>query len=120
MHNIFIGLAIIIVIAGLYSYSNISKVEGFKQGEAPDDRNKKLEADTKEIKDDLNVADYHADYDDMVVNLEKWGQMTRLKILVSSDVTSPEKMLDTVTRVNELSKFLENLEDCTKFLEEKT
>ena len=120
MHNIFIGLAIIIVIACLYSYSNMSKVEGFKQGDAPDDRNKKVEADTKELKDDLNVADYHADYDDMMVNLEKWAQMTRLKVLVSSDMTNPEKMLESVNKVNELSKFLENLENATKFLEEKT
>ena len=120
MHNIFIALAIIIVIACLYSYSNISKVEGFKQGDAPDDRNKKIEADVKVIKDELNVADYHGDYDDMMVNLEKWAQMTRLKVLVSSDVTSREKMLETVTKVNELSNFLENLEVSTKFLEEKT
>ena len=120
MQNALIILAIVIVVSLLYANANASKVEGFKAGNAPDDRNKKIESQVKELKDDLNAAEYHADYDDMMVNLEKWAQMERLKVLVSADMTNPKEMMNSVKSVNDLSLFLDNLEHASKFLMEKT
>jgi len=120
MQNVLIILAIVIVVSVLYTKSNISNVEGFASGLAPDDRNKTIESQVKVATDDLNAAKYHADYDDMMVNLEKWAQMERLKILVSVDMTSPKEMMNSVKSVNELSVFLDNLDNASKFLMEKT
>jgi hypothetical protein len=119
MHTVLIILAIIIVGSCLYTYTN-TPLEGFKTGEAPDDRKKKVEAEVKVIKDELNIADYHGSYDDMMVQLEKWAQMKRLKLLVSTEMTDPKEMMSTVSKVNELSLFMQHLDDATKFLIEKT
>lgn len=120
MKNWIIAFAIVIVVSLLYTNANIGNVEGFVEGKAPDDRNKKIESLNKQTKDELAVATYHADYDDMMVNLEKWAQLERLKVLVSADMTSPKEMINSVKAVNDLSVFLDNLENASKFLVEKT
>jgi len=73
----------------------------------PEEAEKIIKADSQQMRDELNLRDYHTNYDEIIIETETWAQRKRLSLLTKPFTTDPK----LVEQFNSLSTFITNLND---------
>ena len=105
-----------IVLVGciLYARSNARiTVEGLENNTNPQEAEKLVLASSQAERDDINLANYRKNFEEIILESELWAQRKRVGILKKNFTKSPE----LVTQFNELSTFIGNLNDVLSWLD---
>jgi hypothetical protein len=93
--------------------------EGFVAGKSPKDALDCISNLNSALSDDLVVDKYRPQYEDSVVQLKKWANLTVLKNIASNNLCSEDrgKAMQSVNDINALLQFEANLDKVTAFLD---
>lgn len=93
--------------------------EGFSAGKAPKDVLDCLSNLNSTLSDDLVVDKYRQQYEDSIVQLKKWSNLTILKNIATNNLCNDDsaKSMQTVNNINALMQFEANLDKVTAFLD---
>jgi hypothetical protein len=105
-------LFLVVCVAWTYSRTRI-KIEPFAAGKAPSDMLSSVKALNSEMTDALNTNTYRSQYEDMILELEKWADLSMLT-MISQDITSNSA---NIAKFNGLSAFKKTLNDSMAFLD---
>jgi hypothetical protein len=93
--------------------------EGFVAGKSPKDVLDCLKNLNSALSDDLVISKYRQNYEDSVVQLKKWTNLTILKNIATNKLCDPDsaKAMQTVNDINALRQMEANLDKITAFLD---
>ena len=95
------------------------KIESFTSGKTPKDITSKIKVTNNDLADNLNKIKYRNDYEDIIVESEKWASESQLQLLVDGKigVESLDDSIESVRRFNDLKTFKTNLNDLINVLD---
>jgi hypothetical protein len=105
-------LFVVACVAWTYSRARV-KIEPFAAGKSPSDMLTSLKGINSEMTDALNTNTYRSQYEDLILELEKWADLSMLT-MISQDLTSNSA---NVGKFNDLSVFKKTLNDSMAFLD---
>jgi len=105
-------LFLVACVAWTYSRARI-KIEPFAAGKTPTDMLSAVKGLNSEMTDALNTNTYRSDYEDMILELEKWADLSMLT-MISQNLTANSA---NVAKFNDLSAFKKTLNDSMAFLD---
>ena len=110
---------VIAVVAFCVVYAKAAAQEGFSAGKAPKDVLDCLSNLNSTLSDDLVVDKYRQQYEDSIVQLKKWSNLTILKNIATNNLCNDDsaKSMQTVNNINALMQFEANLDKVTAFLD---
>jgi hypothetical protein len=91
-------------------FTNMNRVEGMTPatpGQNPVEAEKAIKADSQQLRDTINLRDYHTNYDEIIMEAETWAQRKRVSLLTKPFTKDPK----LVEEFNSLSTFIKNLDD---------
>jgi len=105
---------IIVLGCVLYARSNARiTIEGLENNSNPEEAEKMVQTSSQAERDDINLASYRKNFEEIILESETWAQRKRIGILKKNFTKSPE----LVTQFNELSSFIGNLNDSLLWLD---
>jgi hypothetical protein len=106
---VLIALAVLVVTSLLWARSKAHiRVEPFESGKTPKDVASKIESEVSRLKDKLNVATYRDSYEDALMHLDDWANLTLLDLINGAD-GSTKTMMQLARDFNDVCSFKVNL-----------
>jgi hypothetical protein len=95
------------------------RIESFTSGKTPKDIAEKIKVTNNDLSDTLNKLKYRNDYEDIIIELEKWANESQLQLLVDGKigVDKLDTSIENVRRFNDLKTFKTNLNDLINVLD---
>jgi hypothetical protein len=99
--------AVFLVVCVVFTKVSTEGMTQRKPAINPEEAEKVVQADSQQMRDELNLRDYRANYDEIIMETETWAQRKRLSLLTQPFTKDPK----LVTQFNSLSTFIVNLND---------
>jgi len=119
MLDIVIGIGIFVLFCVAWNLYARPKIESFTSGKTPKDIGDKIKITNNDLADTLNKLKYRNEYEDIIVESEKWASDTQLQLLVDGKigVDTLDISIENVRRFNDLKTFKTNLNDLINTLD---
>jgi len=102
-----IGAAFLLVCLAVSSFSRKEGLTERAAAKNPEEAEKVILAESQQMRDELNLRDYRANYDEIIMETETWAQRKRLSLLTKPFTKDPK----LVEQFNSLSTFITNLNE---------
>ena len=109
---LYVILFLVVCVAWAYARARV-RTEPFAAGKTPSDVLTSLKALNSEYTDALNTNTYRKQYEDIILELDKWANLSMLT-LISNNLTTSGAY---VTKFNDLSTFKKSLNESMAFLD---
>jgi hypothetical protein len=119
MLEIILGISLFILFCLTWTKYAKPKIESFTSGKTPKDITEKIKVTNNDLSDNLNKIKYRNDYENIIVESEKWANESQLQLLVDGKigVDTLDASIEHVRRFNDLKTFKTNLNDLINVLD---
>ena len=119
MFGILFSISLFILFCMAWTKYAKPKIESFTSGKTPKDITEKIKVTNNDLSDTLNKIKYRNDYEDIIVESEKWASESQLHLLVDGKigVDTLDTSIENVRRFNDLKTFRTNLNELINVLD---
>ena len=109
----------IFVLKVIWNMKYVKTYEAFTSEKRPDKSNEKITSKSTEIKDRLNISTYKDNYEDIILGLDHWCDVSMMDILAKGTIGTNEasKCIDEIRMYNDIHDFKQNINQSMKFLD---
>ena len=113
------ALVILFILQVIWNMKYKHTYEGFTTEKRPDKSHEKIVSKNSEIKDKLNIKTYKSNYEDIILELDHWCDVSMMEILSKGTIgtTDLSKSIEDIKMYNDLHSFKTNINQSMKFID---